>query len=232
MYRILVAEDDLDIIKILTLYLENSGMEVVPAFNGQEALDILSQQKIDLVLLDIMMPVLDGYATTRAIRQARNNIPIIILSAKVADENKILGLDMGADDYMTKPFNPLEVVARVKCNLRRFYDLNEDEKDKPDATIVEAGKLRLNLSNCTLEKDGELIPLTSTEYKIMQLFMQNPGRIYTKVQIYENTIGEYFGNDENTIMVHISRLRDKIEEDVKNPIYIKTVRGLGYKFER
>ncbi len=230
MYNILVAEDDPDIIKILTLYLNNDGMNVIEADNGEEALRVLKENHIDLAILDVMMPKIDGYELTKRIRQ-ESNIPILMLSAKIEDSEIILGLDLGADDYMTKPFNPLEVVARVRSNLRRFYKLNEIETDA-SSTIIKVGELRLDMTNCSLTKADETIPLTSTEYKILQVLMSNPGRIYTKVQIYENAIGEYFESDENTVMVHISRLRDKIEEDVKNPKYIKTVRGLGYKIEK
>ena len=229
MYNILVAEDDKDIIKILTLYLNNDGMNVIEANDGKQALELLREKRIDLAILDIMMPEMDGYELIKRMRQ-ESNIPILMLSAKNTDSDKILGLDLGADDYMTKPFNPLEVVARVKSNLRRFYHLNDVEKKGRD-TLVKLGELELDMSTCSLTKNGEGIVLTSTEYKILQLLMSNPGRIFTKVQIYERAIGEYFESDENTIMVHISRLRDKIEEDVKNPQYIKTVRGLGYKIE-
>lgn len=230
MYNILVAEDDKDIIKILTLYLNNDGMNVIEANDGKQALELLREKRIDLAILDIMMPEMDGYELIKRMRQ-ESNIPILMLSAKNTDSDKILGLDLGADDYMTKPFNPLEVVARVKSNLRRFYHLNDVEKKGRD-TLVKLGELELDMSTCSLTKNGEGIVLTSTEYKILQLLMSNPGRIFTKVQIYERAIGEYFESDENTIMVHISRLRDKIEEDVKNPQYIKTVRGLGYKIEK
>lgn len=230
MYNILVAEDDKDIIKILTLYLNNDGMNVIEANDGKQALELLREKRIDLAILDIMMPEMDGYELIKKMRR-ESNIPILMLSAKNTDSDKILGLDLGADDYMTKPFNPLEVVARVKSNLRRFYHLNDVEKKGRD-TLVKLGELELDMSTCSLTKNGEGIVLTSTEYKILQLLMSNPGRIFTKVQIYERAIGEYFESDENTIMVHISRLRDKIEEDVKNPQYIKTVRGLGYKIEK
>ena len=230
MYNILVAEDDIDIIKILTLYLENDGMTVFPAHNGKEALEIFQKTRIDLVLLDIMMPEMDGYQLTKTIR-SKSNVPILMLSAKVEDSDKILGLEMGADDYMTKPFNPQEVTARVRSNLRRVYELNV-KMPQEDVNVIRNGELMLDLSACTLHKNDVNIPLTSTEYRIMQLLMQNPGRIFTKVQIYEFTSGEFFESDENTIMVHISRLRNKIEEDVKNPKYIKTVRGLGYKIEK
>ena len=230
MYNILVAEDDADIVKILKLYLSNDGMNVIEAGDGAQAMEKLRENHIDLAIVDIMMPEMDGYEVTKQIR-SESNIPILLLSAKIQDADKILGLNMGADDYMTKPFNPLEVVARVKSNLRRYYKLNE-AITAPMGTVLMVKDLKLDMGTCTLERNGQMIPLTSTEYKILQLLMKHPGRIFTKIQIYESAIGEYFGNDENTIMVHISRLRDKIEDDVKNPEYIKTVRGLGYKIEK
>lgn len=230
MYNILVAEDDSNIVKLLELYLNNDGMNVIEAGDGVTALEKLSENHVDLAIVDIMMPQMDGYELTKQIRKI-SNIPILMLSAKVQDSDKILGLDLGADDFVTKPFNPLEVVARVKSHLRRYYKLNESTSQSED-TVLEVRDLCLDLGSCTLRKAGQIIPLTSTEYKILQLLMKHPGRIFTKVQIYESAIGEYFGNDENTIMVHISRLRDKIEDDEKNPEYIKTVRGLGYKMEK
>lgn len=230
MYTVLVVEDDKDIINLLTLYLENAGMRVISASNGLEGLEQFAKESVDLALIDIMMPEMDGYELTRRLRDV-SNVPIVVLSAKSDDSDKILSLDMGADDYIAKPFNPLEVVARVKSNLRRVYKLS-NVKEGTSGTSVSVGELSLDLSTCVLTKNGVNIALTSTEYRIMQLLMQNPGRIFTKVQIYENAIGEYFESDENTIMVHISRLRDKIETDAKNPEYIKTVRGLGYKIEK
>ncbi|MCR4956162.1 MAG: response regulator transcription factor [Lachnospiraceae bacterium] len=230
MYNILVAEDDLDIIKILRLYLENDGMKVYEAHDGKAALTLLNENPIDLAILDIMMPKINGYELTKKLRE-KSNIPIVIISAKAEDSDVILGLNLGADDYITKPFNPLEVVARVQSNLRRFYSLNEAETENK-GTVINVGNLRLDTVTCSLMKGSKKISLTSTEYKILQLLMKNPGRIFTKVQLYESAIGEYFESDENTIMVHISRLRDKVEDDVKNPEYIKTVRGLGYKIEK
>ena len=157
------------------------------------------------------------------------NIPIIIVSAKNSDSDKILGLDLGADDYVVKPFNTLELVSRVNSNLRRFYDFN-DNKGR-ESEILKVGELELDTNNLILKKNKNEIELTPTEYKIVSLLMKKPGRVFTKVQIYENVKGEYFEADDNTIMVHISKIREKIEEDSHNPKYIKTVRGLGYKIE-
>ena len=203
---------------------------MLTAKDGVEAMEILEKEAVDLALLDLMMPRMNGYELTKKIREM-SNIPIIILTAKNQDSDKILGLNIGADDYLTKPFNPLEIIARVRSNLRRFYDLNTEKAVKQEENTLVQGELTLDLETFTLYKSGEEVILTPTEYKILQLLMKSPGRIYTKVQLYEKINGEYFENDDNTMMVHISRLREKIEEDSKNPKYIKTVRGLGYKFE-
>ncbi|WP_102050900.1 response regulator transcription factor [Pygmaiobacter massiliensis] len=227
-YKILVAEDDEDIVELLTLYLSNEGYEILSANNGEDALRIAKETKVDLAVLDIMMPKMNGYELTKKLREV-SNLPILILSAKNQDSDKILGLGLGADDYLTKPFNPLEIIARVKAALRRFYDLGADAATSSDRLCV--GDLVLDTSTCTLWKNDTEISLTPTEYKILALLMKSPGRIFTKVQIYESINGEYFENDDNTMMVHISKLRDKLEEDPRSPRYIKTVRGLGYKIE-
>ncbi|MDD3203093.1 MAG: response regulator transcription factor [Pygmaiobacter massiliensis] len=227
-YKILVAEDDEDIVELLTLYLSNEGYEILSANNGEDALRIAKETKVDLAVLDIMMPKMNGYELTKKLREV-SNLPILILSAKNQDSDKILGLGLGADDYLTKPFNPLEIIARVKAALRRFYDLGAGAATSTDRLCV--GDLVLDTSTCTLWKKDTEISLTPTEYKILALLMKSPGRIFTKVQIYESINGEYFENDDNTMMVHISKLRDKLEEDPRSPRYIKTVRGLGYKIE-
>lgn len=227
-YKILVAEDDEDIVELLTLYLSNEGYEILSAYNGEDALRIAKETKVDLAVLDIMMPKMNGYELTKKLREV-SNLPILILSAKNQDSDKILGLGLGADDYLTKPFNPLEIIARVKAALRRFYDLGAGAATSTDRLCV--GDLVLDTSTCTLWKNDTEISLTPTEYKILALLMKSPGRIFTKVQIYESINGEYFENDDNTMMVHISKLRDKLEEDPRSPRYIKTVRGLGYKIE-
>ncbi len=230
-YNILVVEDDIDIIKLLKIYLENDGNKVLSAKNGLEALEVMENTKIDLVVMDIMMPQMDGYELTKRIRE-KLNIPILMLSAKNEDTDKILGLNLGADYYITKPFNPLEIVARVNSNLRRFYDLNKSiEVDNNKEKLV-VGELVLDTQKMTLFKGEDEIIVTPTEFKILSLLMKTPGRVYTKVQIYEAINGEYFDSDDNTIMVHISRLRDKVENESKNPEYIKTVRGIGYKIEK
>lgn len=229
-YKILIAEDEQDIAELLKLYFENEGYCVFWAGNGVEALKILEREDISLAVLDIMMPRMDGYELTRRIRET-SNIPILILSARDKSNDKILGLNLGADDYMAKPFDPLEIVARVNSNLRRFYQLNTEKPKREESYILKVGDLSLDTQTLVLKKKGEEVLLTPMEYKILALLMKKPGTIYTKVQIYESTSGEYFESDGNTIMVHISNLRDKIEDNPKNPRYIKTIRGVGYKIE-
>ncbi len=228
-FNILLAEDDDDIVGLLKLYLENEGFFVNRAKDGVEACEIFDRQKVDIAIVDIMMPRMNGYELTKYIR-SKSNIPIIILSAAQLDSDKILGLNLGADDYMVKPFNPLELIARINANLRRFYNLGSQQKNDDGKIVI--GDLVLDTRMLTLEKNGEPIALTAMEYKILHMLMQSPGRVFTKMQIYEEINGEYYSNDDNTMMVHISNIRDKIEEDPKNPKYVKTVRGLGYKVEK
>ncbi|MDR1271463.1 MAG: response regulator transcription factor [Clostridiales Family XIII bacterium] len=227
-YRILVAEDDEDIVNLLTLYLENEGWTVISACNGTDALALAQDGHIDLAILDIMMPGLNGYELTRKLRAA-SNMPILILSAKGRESDRILGLDMGADDYMAKPFNPLEIVARVRANLRRYYKLGGVVST--DNGILAVGGLTLNLQAMSVSCDGADVVMTPTEFKILSQLMSQPGRVFTKVQLYENVNGKWFESDDNTMMVHISKMREKIEKDPRNPRYIHTVRGLGYKVE-
>lgn len=226
--NILIAEDDFDIVMVLKLYLQNEGYNVLSASNGIDALSIISKQKIDLCLSDIMMPKMNGYELIKKIREDYN-IPIIIISAKREDSDRIIGLDIGADDYIVKPFNPLEVVARVRSALRRFYKLNPLYKEEDDTGILSFLDLKVDQNTLSCYKNDKEIIITPTELKILTLLMKNPGRVYTKGQIYEYLNGEFYINDENTIMVHMSNLRNKIEDDPKSPKYIITVRGLGYK---
>ncbi len=226
---ILLAEDDEDIVKLIKLYLEKEGFTVLWARDGVEAVDVFESLHVDLALVDIMMPRMNGYELTKKIRET-SSIPIIILSAAQLDSNKIMGLNMGADDYLVKPFNPLELIARINANLRRAYSLASPTAAQDDGKIT-VGDLVLDTHLLTLHKNGEPIQLTATEYKILIMLMKSPGRVFTKMQIYEEVNGEYLASDDNTMMVHISNLRDKIEDDPKNPKYIKTVRGLGYKIE-
>lgn len=229
--KILVAEDDADILNLLKIYLESSGFQVLTAQNGEAAWQLLQAEKIDLAVLDVMMPKMDGFALTQKIR-SEYNMPILLLTAKTEDTDKILGLNLGADDYMTKPFNPLEVVARVNANLRRFYQLNPASSEEPVSPVITLGELALDTEKWILRKNGTEIILTPNEYKLLAYLMQSPGRVYTKSQLCMAINGEYYDNYENAMMVHISHLREKIEEDPKAPRYIKNVRGVGYKIEK
>lgn len=220
---ILIAEDEADIRNILRLYLEGEGFQVVEAADGEQALDAARKHSPDLAILDVMMPMLDGLAVTRALRQ-QSDIPILILSAKGQDNDKILGLNLGADDYIVKPFNALEVVARVKAHLRR--------SDRAFSASIVLNGLSLNTETCSVLKEGAPVFLTPTEYKLLSLFMRSPGRIFTKVQLSQFLNGEYYETDDNTIMVHISKLREKIEDNPRKPARLVTVRGLGYRFEK
>ncbi len=218
---ILIAEDDPDIRGLLRLYLESEEFEVIEAENGTRALELARAKMPDMAVLDVMMPGMDGYELTRALRRL-GDLPILILSAKSRDEDKILGLNLGADDYIAKPFNPVEIVARVKAQLRRAA--------RSSASALSAGGLILDPSSLAVIRDGVSVPLTPMEYKILSVLMRSPGRIFTKLQLYESAAGTYFEGDDNTMMVHISKLREKIEEDPRTPRRIVTVRGLGYKF--
>lgn len=226
-YTILVADDEAEIRDLLRLYLENAGYEIVEAEDGKQALEILHRTKVDLCILDIMMPQKDGYHVLRELR-GESNIPVIILSAKDADSEKILGLNLGADDYLTKPFNPLEAVARVSSNIRRFYALGTGSGGVRQTVTV--NDLTLDKDACTLRKGSDIIELTSVEYRIMELFMEHPGKVYTKQQLYEYGWGEEYIIADNNIMVCISKLRAKLDEDPSR--YIKTIRGLGYRLEK
>lgn len=227
-YTVLIAEDDKDIANLIELYLKSSGYNVLVANDGAEAYELVKSNDIDLAVLDIMMPKMNGYDLTMKIRKDKM-FPIIFLSAKNQDSDKILGLDMGADDYMTKPFNPLEVVARVKSNIRRYYEFNMGSASKSVYTI---GDLSIDTDRMTTKIADQDIILTPTEFKILSLFMKNPGRVFTKAQICENTFGEYYETDDNSMMVHISKLREKLGDDSRNPKYIKNIRGLGYKIDK
>ena len=220
---ILIAEDDADIRALLRLYLEGDGFRVLEAENGTAALTLAREHAPDMAILDIMMPGMNGFELTRALRKY-SELPILILSAKSQDNDKILGLNLGADDYIAKPFNPVEIVARARAHLRRAARSSSD--------VITVRELSLDTAAFQLTKSGVPIPLTPMEYKILALFMRSPGRIFTKIQLYEGAIGNYFEGDDNTMMVHISKLREKIEDDPRNPRYIITVRGLGYKLEK
>lgn len=226
-YRILVADDDKDIRSVLALYLEDAGYEVVEAADGAETLRVLQGQEIDLCLLDIMMPELDGYQVLKLVRQT-DDVPIIVVSAKGQDSEKILGLNLGADDYLVKPFNPLEAVARVNTNIRRAKG-TVPQRQRSAATLV-CRDLELDRESCTLTRSGRPVMLTSAEFRIMSMLMEHPGRVFTKQQIYEQGWGEDYVAADNSVMVCMSKLRAKLGDD--SQAYIKTIRGLGYRLEK
>lgn len=228
-YKILLADDEDKIRDLLKLYLENEGYEIVEAKDGTQALNLLKNEKPHLCILDIMMPGMDGYQVLKTLRK-ESSIPVIFLSAKDADSEKILGLNLGADDYISKPFNPLEAVARVNTNIRRSYSLSASETGSGEKQVIKVRDLTLDPESCTLEKDGESIELTGVEYKLMELFMAHPGKVFTKQQLYEYGWGEDYIIADNNIMVCISKLRSKLSQDPSE--YIKTLRGLGYRFEK
>lgn len=227
-YTILVADDEKEIRDLLRLYLENEKYNVIEAKDGKQALDMLRSNKVDLCLLDIMMPNIDGYHVLQELRK-ESNMPVIILSAKDADSEKILGLNLGADDYISKPFNPLEAIARVNSNIRRFYKLGATDSVKIKEKL-KVRELELDTDACVLKKNGQVVELTSVEYRIMELLMSHPGKVYTKQQIYEAGWEDDFVVADNNIMVCISKLRSKLSEDQTE--YIKTIRGLGYRMEK
>jgi DNA-binding response OmpR family regulator len=228
--RILVVDDDKEIANAIDKLLTMEGYEVIKAYNGMEALDALVANNVQLIILDVMMPKLDGLSTTLKIRE-KKNIPIIILSAKSEDSDKILGLSMGADDYVTKPFNPQELVARVKSQLRRYMYLGDMGNINHSSQIV-VGSICLNKDAKELLVDGEPVKLTPTEYKIMELLMTHAGVVFSAEQIYERVWQEPAYSVENTVMVHIRRIREKIEINPKEPKYLKVVWGIGYKIEK
>lgn len=227
--NILVVDDEVEITEAIEIYLRNSGYKVFKAFDGLKALDILEENHIDLIIMDIMMPKLDGMRATIKIRESKN-IPIIILSAKSEDTDKILGLNMGADDYLCKPFNPLELLARVNSLLRRCNMIsNESQKTNSEKIVV--GGLELNKETKEFFVDGKLTRLTPIEFKMMSLLMDNPGHVFSLDDIYEKVWNEPAFNVD-TVTVHIRRIREKIEINPKEPRYLKVVWGIGYKIEK
>ncbi|WP_340390313.1 response regulator transcription factor [Paenibacillus sp. FSL E2-0151] len=228
-YTVLIADDEPEIVELLQLYLEKD-YTIKTAVNGAEALQSIRSTQIDLVILDIMMPVMDGLQLIKQIR-ATYHMPVLFLSAKSQDHDKILGLGLGADDYIAKPFNPLEIVARVEALLRRVNQFDAAEIPEAKEQNLVLGDLTLDRSQCILFRSGTLVTLTSTEYKIMELLLDQPGRVFTRKKIYEAVWGDYYAHEDSTIMVHISNIREKIERDSRQPEYLKTIRGLGYKIE-
>ena len=232
MYNVLVCDDDKDIVEAISIYLETAGYGVVKAYDGFEALDKLKNKDIHLVIIDIMMPNMDGIMATRKIREI-SQVPVIFLSAKSEDADKILGLDIGADDYVTKPFNPLELVARVKSQIRRYTELGAiTEMASDDDKIIVNGGLVINDSAKTVTVDGDEVKLTPIEYNILLYLTENSGRVFNTSQIYEAVWDEDAVGSDNIIAVHIRHIREKIEINPKEPRYLKVVWGQGYKVER
>ena len=226
---ILVADDDREIVKAIAILLEKEDYRVLRAYDGMQALELLAENKVQLVIMDVMMPKLDGLSAVMKIRE-RQNIPIIVLSAKSEETDKVLGLSMGADDYVAKPYNPKELAARVKSHLRRYTSLGDINASQSSCIIN--GRLKYQMDERMLYADGEPVRLTATETKIIDLLMRNPGRIFPAEEIYERVCQEESFAPENTVMVHVRRIREKIELNPKEPEYLKVVWGIGYKMEK
>ena len=233
MYNILVCDDDKEIVKAIEIYLSKEGYNILKAYDGEEALEILkNNDDIQLIILDIMMPKMDGIEVANKIREDKS-IPIIMLSAKSEDYDKISGLNNGADDYVTKPFNPLELIARVNSQIRRYTSLGSMvKKDEENKDIYKSGDLVINDSTKTVEVDGKEVKLTPTEYNILLFLTKNKGKVYSIEQIYENVWEEESYGAENIIAVHIRHIREKIEINPREPKYLKVIWGIGYKIEK
>ncbi|MBU3103293.1 response regulator transcription factor [Clostridium gasigenes] len=234
--RILIVDDEKEIRDLIEIYLKSEGYKTIKAENGEEALDILKTEEVDLIILDIMMPKLNGIEACLKIREERE-MPIIMLSAKSEDLDKILGLNTGADDYLTKPFNPLELIARIKSQLRRYKRFNAkneiiDNGSKEAKNIIEIDDLGINLETHEVWKDEVLIKLTPTEFDILVVLAQNRGKVFSIENIYNSVWKQEFMKSDNTVMVHIRKVREKIEDDPRKPKFIKTVWGVGYKIEK
>lgn len=227
--NILVCDDDKEIAGAIETYLKNEGYEVFKAYDGVQALEIARNEQIHLIIMDIMMPNMDGIQATMKIREEKN-IPIIMLSAKSEDYDKVTGLNVGADDYVTKPFSPLELIARVKSQLRRYMNLGSMENKK--SGVFKTGGLEVDDTEKTVKMDGEYVTVTPIEFGILKLLSENAGKVFSMEQIYEAVWNEPAYNPENTVAVHIRRIREKIEINPKNPRYLKVVWGIGYKIEK
>ena len=230
MYNVRVCDDDREIVEAIEIYLSQEGYKVLKAYDGEEALKVLDREKVDLLIIDVMMPKLDGIRATLKIRE-KKNMPIIILSAKSEDADKILGLNVGADDYMTKPFNPLELTARVKSQLRRYTQLGSTI-DKSNQAVYAVGGLSIDDEQKEVTVDGEPVRLTPIEYNILLLLVKNQGKVFSIDQIYESIWNEDAIGVDNTVAVHIRHIREKIEINPKEPRYLKVVWGVGYKIEK
>ncbi len=227
--NIMVCDDDKEIGRAVGIYLKNEGYTVFEASDGFKALEICEREDIHLIIMDVMMPEMDGIQATMRIREEKN-IPIIMLSAKSEDYDKITGLNMGADDYMTKPFNPMELIARVKSQLRRYTRLGSMEESS--ASVYSTGGLKVDDDKKMVTVDGEEVAMTPTEYGILRMLIKEPGRVFSIDQIYENVWNEPSYDSGNTVAVHIRRIREKIEINPKKPVYLKVVWGVGYKIEK
>ena len=230
MFNILVCDDDKEIVDAIDIYLTQEGYHILKAYDGLQAIEIMKKEEVHLILLDIMMPNLDGIRATRKIRET-SSVPIIMLSAKSEDVDKILGLNIGADDYITKPFNPLELIARVKSQLRRYTQLGNLATEEKEAVYV-CGGLVVNDDLKTVTVDGEPVKLTPIEYNILVLLIKNQGKVFSIEQIYENIWNEEAIGADNTVAVHIRHIREKIEINPREPRYLKVVWGIGYKIEK
>ena len=229
--RVLVVDDEREIREAIRIYLRGEDIETIMATNGQEAVDLMKQQDIHLILMDVMMPGIDGIVATSLIREF-SNVPIIMLTAKSEDTDKIMGLSLGADDYITKPFNPMELVARVKSQLRRYLQLgSQTVTSSTNQDILEVNGLRINTATKQVFVDGKEVRLTPTEFKILSLLIRNKGLVFSISDIYENVWDEPGYNAENTVAVHIRKIREKIEINPRDPRYLKVVWGIGYKIE-
>ena len=231
MQNILVCDDDKQIVDAIDIYLAGEGFHIIKAYDGYEALELLETNEVDLLIVDVMMPGLDGIRTTLKVRET-SSIPIIILSAKSEDTDKILGLNIGADDYITKPFNPLELVARVKSQLRRYTQLGNMNQQQESEHIFKCGGLQINDDNKEVMVDGELIKLTPIEYNILLLLVKNAGKVFSIDEIYEQIWNEEAIGADNTVAVHIRHIREKIEINPREPRYLKVGWGVGYKIEK
>lgn len=229
MKNILIVDDEVEIVELLKVYFNNNSFKVYEAYDGKMALKIMESNIINVMIIDIMLPKIDGIQLVKKIRE-NSNIPIMFLSAKDDDIDKIYGLEIGADDYMTKPFNPLEVLVRVQALLRRVNDYDNNQEKK--AGNVTIGELYINEESCEVFKNNIQLNMTSIEYKLLLYFMKNPNKVFTKQYLYETIWGDNYLNNENIIMVYISKIREKIEDDPRNPVYLKTIRGLGYRFQK
>lgn len=229
MYHILICDDEKDIVSALQIYLNAEGYQTFPAYTGKEALDILEKEEIHLVLMDIMMPEMDGISALVKLRE-QYNLPVILLTAKSEDSDKVLGLNVGADDYVTKPFNPVEVIARVKSQLRRYMQLGS--RIVQEKMTLKVGNIEMDDSAKIVTRDGEVVNLTPTEYDILRMFLKNPGHVLSPKEIYKEVWKDEPYGAESTVAVHIRHLREKIEINPADPRYLKVIWGRGYKLDR